>query len=73
MSAETATSTPPEAIARQREAVDQLLARPAATSTGSIKLAGVRHDYSVTASFLPVTAGGLGDAGAPPEAAVWAW
>lgn len=70
MSAETATSTPAEAIARQREAVDQLLARPAATSTGSIKLAGVRHDYSVTASFLPVTAGGLSDAGAPPEAAV---
>ena len=70
MTTDTQAPATTDATTRQREAVDKLLARPAARSEGTITLSGVRHDYTVTASFMPVTAGGLADGGAPAEAAV---
>ena len=75
MTAETTQTSNPstpstDAATRQREAVDKLLSRPASTSDGSITLGGVRHDYTVTASFMPVASAGLADAGAPAQAAV---
>jgi len=60
-----------DAIKRQRDAVDKLLAGAPALSEGSVTLGGTRIDYAVHAAFVPVDAAGLGAAGAPPDAAVF--
>jgi len=67
----SAPATDSDAARRQREAVERLLAREPARSEGSVTLGGRAHDYTVHAAFLPVTAGGLGSAGAPVDAAVF--
>jgi len=69
--APTPASPDPDAVKRQREAVERLVARDAAVSAGSVTLGGTAHDYTVHAAFLPVAAAGLVGAGAPPEAAVF--
>jgi carboxypeptidase C (cathepsin A) len=56
---------------RQREAVERLAALPPVVSDGSIVLDGVRHDYTVSATFIPVVADGLGSTGQSPDAAVF--
>jgi carboxypeptidase C (cathepsin A) len=71
-----ATATPatappdPEVAKRQKEWVDKLLARPAAESTGSVKLGKRAFDYSTHAAFMPVVADGLAGVAGEPEAAV---
>ncbi len=66
-----AASTEADTAKRQRDAVDQLLARSPAVSTGSALLGGQRLDYTVHAAFVPVAASGASSAGAPPDAAVF--
>ncbi len=66
------TSTDPDAAKRQRAQVDQLLARPAVVSTGSLTLATGHHlDYIVRAAFVPVLGDGLGAQRGEPQAAVF--
>ena len=57
---------------KMRERVDKLIAQAAATSRGSIELAGKRFDYTVEATFLPVVAEGFDGALGEPHAAVMA-
>jgi len=57
---------------KMRERVDKLVAQAAATSRGSIELAGKRFDYTVEAAFLPVVAEGFDGALGEPSAAVMA-
>ena len=57
---------------KMRERVDKLVAQTAATSKGSIELAGNRFDYTVEAVFLPVVAEGFDGALGEPHAAVMA-
>jgi len=57
---------------KMRERVDKLVAQTAATSRGSIELAGKRFDYTVEAVFLPVVAEGFDGALGEPHAAVMA-
>ena len=64
--AAAASTAEPDAAKRQKEQFDKLLARPTATSSGSVKLAGRSFDYNVQASFIPVAPGGLGE----PEAVI---
>ncbi len=59
-----------DAAKRMKDLVQQLLARPAASSTARIHLGGQDIDYEVVASFLPVQPAGLAGAAADPEAAV---
>ncbi|WP_425260771.1 S10 family peptidase [Rubrivivax sp. RP6-9] len=76
--ADAATPSPPAGKAGEsdtdrklREQVEKLLARPAATSTGSVQLAdGRRLDYGVSAAFVPVVAEGFEGAPGEPQAAV---
>jgi carboxypeptidase C (cathepsin A) len=65
-------STPadPDAAKRLKEKVDKLLARPAAHSSGTVKLGRRAFDYTTHASFMPVVAEGLAGVGGEPEAAV---
>jgi carboxypeptidase C (cathepsin A) len=57
---------------RQREAVDKLLARAPVVSTGAVALAnGHRLDYEVSASFMPLTTGGIDAQRGEPQAAVF--
>lgn len=59
-----------DAAKRQKEYVEKLIARPAATSNGAITLGGQRMEYTVSAAFLAVQPEGIGSAAAEPEAAV---
>ena len=59
-----------DAAKRLKDLVQQLLARPAASSTARITLGGQALDYDVVAAFMPVQADGLAGAAAEPEAAV---
>jgi carboxypeptidase C (cathepsin A) len=61
----------PEAAKRQRQAVDDALARAAAVSAGSVTLGAQEFAYTVHAAFVPVAAKGLTQTGAPPDAAVF--
>ncbi len=61
-----------EAAKRQRQALERLLARPAARASGSVSLSGRTLAYSTDAAFLPVAPGGLDGAAAEPEAAILA-
>ena len=74
--ADAAAATPatpePDAAKRQQQAVDKLLARPAAIGSGTVQLAGRAFDYSTDAAFLPVAPTGLDAAGGEPEAAILA-
>lgn len=70
---EPATPAKPDAetVKRQREAVDKLLATPAAVKTGAVTLAsGRRLDYEMHAGFVPVTRGGVEAQRGEPQAAV---
>ena len=70
---EPATPAKPDAetVKRQREAVDKLLATPAAVKTGAVTLAsGQRLDYEMHAGFVPVTRGGVEAQRGEPQAAV---
>ena len=61
-----------DAAKRQRDKVDQLLARAPATGSGSVTLAnGRRLDYAVNAGFIAVTAGGIDAQRGDPQAAVF--
>lgn len=62
----------PDAAQRQREQVDQLLALPAATSSGVARLPSGDLSYDVHAAFLPVLAGALDGPRGEPEAAILA-
>ncbi len=57
---------------KMRKRVDKLVAQAAATSSGSIELAGRRLDYTVQAGFLPVVAEGFDGALGEAQAAVMA-
>lgn len=62
----------PDAAKRQRERVEQLLARPAAVSQGSVVLDdGRRLAYEARASFVAVASAKLGAEGSEPQAAVF--
>lgn len=62
----------PDAAKRQREKVEQLLARTAQQSNASVLLDdGRRLDYSVRAGFVPVVDTGMGAARGDPQAAVF--
>ncbi len=64
--------TDPAAAKRQRDRVDQLLARPAVLSSGAVALAGGQVlDYRVRAAFVPVLAGGIDAQRGEPQAAVF--
>jgi carboxypeptidase C (cathepsin A) len=63
-------TAPTDATKRQKEQLEKLLARPAAESTGSVKLNRKSFDYSTHAAFVPVVAEGL--AAGEPEAAILA-
>ena len=67
-----ATADTADADKRQRERVERLLARPAVVSSGAVTLASGQHmEYSVRASFVPVSAGGLAPEAGEPQAAVF--
>jgi carboxypeptidase C (cathepsin A) len=71
-----AASTPaaagdPDKARRQREAVEHLVSMAPVLSEGSISLGGQRHDYTVSAAFIPVVPSALGMAGQSPDAAVF--
>ena len=61
-----------EADKKMRDRVDKLVAQAAASSTGSIELAGRTFEYGVQAAFLPVVAEGFDGALGEPQAAVMA-
>ncbi|MFY9513499.1 MAG: peptidase S10, partial [Rubrivivax sp.] len=61
-----------DADRKAREQVEKLLARPAATSSGSLTIAGRQLDYDVHAAFVPVVAEGFEGAAGEPQAAVMA-
>lgn len=61
-----------DADRKAREQVEKLLARPAATSDGSVTIAGRRLDYDVHAAFVPVVSEGFEGAAGEPQAAVMA-
>lgn len=67
----SAAPADPDAARRQREAVERLAGLAPVVSEGSIVLGGARHDYSVSAAFLPVASSGLAGAGKSPDAAVF--
>jgi carboxypeptidase C (cathepsin A) len=69
-SASAAPAADADAAKRMRDLVNQLLARPAASSMASISLGGQVMDYEVVAAFVPVQADGLAGTAAEPEAAV---
>ncbi len=58
-----------DAAKRQQARITQLLNQAAATSTGSVQIAGRSLDYATHAAFVPVLPEGL-DSSAEPEAAV---
>jgi carboxypeptidase C (cathepsin A) len=62
----------PDLAARQREAVEKLLAMPAVTSQGAIKLGRRNWSYDVSVAFMPVlsTSATADVAAGEPEAAV---
>ena len=64
--------TDPDAAKRQRDQVDQLLARPPVLASAAVTLAsGQRLDYQVRAAFIPVLAGGINAERGEPQAAVF--
>jgi carboxypeptidase C (cathepsin A) len=63
-------NAPSDTNKRQKEHVEKLLARPAAESTGSVKLNRKSFDYSTHAAFVPVVAEGL--SAGEPDAAILA-
>ncbi len=69
----TAAAAPdPDAARRQRDKMDQLLARAPVLSSGAVALQGGQAlDYSVRAAFIPVLAGGIGVDRGEPQAAVF--
>lgn len=67
----SAAAADPDSARRQREAVERLAGLAPVVSEGSITIGGARHDYTVSAAFMPVASGGLGSAGKPPDAAVF--
>lgn len=61
-----------EADKRQRDKVEQLVARPPARSSASVRLAdGRRLDYEVNAGFVGVTQGGIGPERGELQAAIF--
>ncbi len=71
---QTPTSATPESEAdkRQREKVEQLLARAPVQAGGSVMLAsGRRLEYAVRAAFVPVAQGGIDARRGEPQAAVF--
>jgi carboxypeptidase C (cathepsin A) len=59
-----------DAAKRQKAHVEKLVARPAAVSSGSVKLGGRDFPYQVHAAFMPVAASGFEGARGEPEAAI---
>ncbi len=68
----TTTTAEPDAAKRQKLAVEGLLARPAATGSGSVTLAGRAFEYTTDAAFIAVLPTGLDAASGEPEAAILA-
>ena len=68
----SAPSAEPSADKKARDQVERLLAQPASQSSGSLKLGGKKHEYQVSAAFLPVMAEGFDGAAGEPQAAVMA-
>ena len=56
-----------DADRKRRDRVDQLLARPAAKSSGSIVLGGARLEYDTEVEFVPVVAEGFDGALGEPR------
>jgi carboxypeptidase C (cathepsin A) len=61
-----------DAAKRQKDYVRKLLDRPAAESVGTAQIGGRRMEYTASAAFVPVGAGGIAGASAEPQAAVLA-
>ncbi len=55
---------------RLRARVDELLARPAATTRGQVTVDGKALDYTAQVAFVPVPGDGFDAAASPPQAAV---
>ena len=71
-SASAARPVDPDAAKRQREKVEQLLARAPVVSSGSVTLDnGKALGYGVRAAFVPVAAGGMDAQRGEPQAAVF--
>jgi carboxypeptidase C (cathepsin A) len=76
MMSDAKPATPPdaEALKRQKEQFDKLLATPAASSKGSVKLGRKNFEYEAKAEFIPVVlppaAPATGGNSGEPEAAV---
>ena len=60
-----------DAKKRRRALVETMLAAPAVTRHGEVKLAGRRMEYDTRLDFIPVTGSAFTDAGGEPEAAVF--
>jgi carboxypeptidase C (cathepsin A) len=69
---DTSTSTTSDAVKRQKEHVEKLLARPAAQSSASVKLNRKAFDYTTHAAFVPVVGEGFAATAGEPEAAILA-
>ena len=70
--ANTAAKPDAEAAKRQRDKVDQLLARPPVLAKGWLRAGGTqRLDYNVRAAFVPVAQQGMGADHGEPQAAVF--
>jgi carboxypeptidase C (cathepsin A) len=65
-----ATTPDADAIKRQREHVEKLLARAPTQSSGSVEIGGRHMEYTASAAFLAVGADGLAGASGEPQAAV---
>lgn len=71
---DTPKTPEPDAAKKLQQAVDKLLARPAAVSHGSVLCAGTTEPlrYEARAEFIPVMAQGLDGVLAEPQAAIMA-
>lgn len=59
-----------DAVKRQKQYVEKLLARPATESAGSVAIGSRRLDYTASAAFLAVGADGIAGPSGEPQAAV---
>src|SRR6476646_8602254 len=71
MSEDSKTSDKDDAKKRQRELVENLLAKKPVSGEGSAVVGGKRLGYTVTGQFLPVLAGSFAENAGEPQAAIF--